>query len=131
MTLLISKTKFFEDMVWMSNPILGEYIQNQNFIDQYQLVMKILGDTEIGSEVTLNYPERFFPNNLSQLFWTKVQEYMRKGVRFYVKTSDLTAATFIWKEWETRQIEVPGKGIFTLTHCYGRNVSDVMSVHTF
>jgi hypothetical protein len=143
--LLISNKDFFADMSWLEKPILGGFIPRKEFIDQYTLVMNILFGETLPNKITLRYPERFFPNNMSQHFWNLIKERMQSGIEFDVETSDLHAAIHIGLQkevqtgpnsgWDIREILTKADNgsweRFSLQYVYGRSYSDVVTCNSF
>ena len=107
--IVLSKRNFFMDYKSMmeKNKIyefLGMGVPvSELFMGQIQDVMDIFNETTTKQRYILFYPERFIPRNMSSNFWTKVNNLIKKGVKFNVETSDPIALG--WAEWDTVFIE--------------------------
>lgn len=133
----ISKKGFFQDLTWLDDPMglkMDCLYPSKDFIDQYQLVMTILVGKPLPKEVRLHYPEKFYPRNMGQYFWKKVETLMSAGLLVEVETSDITAACFV-SGWDEKTIQSSGPdGVWqehALVDTYGRDVASVAKENPF
>lgn len=94
--LIITKLGFYDDsQVLLSNIPIDFCALSEQYVENGRKTIELLTGSATRIFYQIDFPERFYPSIASQFFWTKIKEYMKQGIMFEIKTSDLISCGWI------------------------------------